>query len=135
MSVLGHCEHDNSPDVCPACEVEMLRVQLRNEYAGRTEDLKETERLREQLRGGVEALRELADSVRGDGSEQDRALAIMRALTKADAITGGSRPASDEDAAQPRWVVGGCYEDNRLRLIEGRALGAHEQLTLVEASE
>lgn len=47
----------------------------------------------------------------------------------------GEQYAAKEDASQPRWVVGGCYEENRLRLISGRALGVHEQLTLVEASE
>jgi hypothetical protein len=62
----------------------------------------------------------------------------QRALTGESIPTddGGSRPVNDEeDTSQSRWVVGGCYEDNRLRLIEGRALGVHEQLTLVEASE
>jgi hypothetical protein len=50
---------------------------------------REVYELREQLRGAVEALDELAAAVRGEGKERDRALALMRALTRADAITGG----------------------------------------------
>lgn len=47
------------------------------------------EALDRQLQGAVKALRELADAVRVEGAEQDRALAIMRALTTADTIIGG----------------------------------------------
>jgi hypothetical protein len=94
----------------------------------------EVEVSRPALEGAVEECERLRVFERAFAKvPQERQARIMDAV-RADTADGGQYVAK-EDAAQSCWVVGGCYEENRLRLIEGRALGAHEQLTLVEASE
>jgi hypothetical protein len=90
--------------------------------------------------GAVEALESIVSIAYGasgaTGDDAGHLTTVGMMAKEALKALGVSRPVSnEEDASQSRWVVGGCYEDNRLRLIEGRALGVHEQLTLVEASE
>jgi hypothetical protein len=112
------------------------RAQLRRDAAEAPGLRRENAALSRQLAGAVEAL----DLARGtlkrvaEGCEEPAFGAAM-CLGAIDHLAAGGQYAEKEGFVQPRWVVGGCYEENRLRLIEGRALGAHEQLTLVEARE
>jgi hypothetical protein len=45
---------------------------------------------------------------------------------------GAATPVAEDYINQSSWVIGGCYEDNRLRLIKGRVLDAYEDLVVVD---